>query len=66
MAPLLFVCPKTNQRASTGIATDIKSLSASWRATLNVDCPHCGEVHQISVRETYLNAVLQDAAARSI
>jgi hypothetical protein len=61
MPPLLFICPKTNQQASTGIETDAQSLSASWRATLKVNCPYCGEVHEISVRETYINGVLQDA-----
>jgi hypothetical protein len=29
---------------------------------LTVNCPHCGKVHQISVRETYIEGVL-DAAA---
>jgi hypothetical protein len=66
MAPLLFICPKTNQRAPTGIETDLKSLSASWRATLKLNCPHCNEVHEISVSETYLNAALQDAIGRTI
>jgi phage FluMu protein Com len=66
MAPLLFICPKTNQRAPTGIETDLKSLSASWRATLKLNCPHCSEVHEISVSETYLNAALQDATTRTI
>jgi hypothetical protein len=61
MAPLLFICPKTHQQAPAGIETDIQSLSASWRATLKVNCPHCGEVHEISVRETYINGVLSDA-----
>jgi hypothetical protein len=64
MAPLLFICPKTNQQAPTGIETDIQSLSASWRATLKVNCPHCGEAHEISVRETYINGALSDAADR--
>jgi hypothetical protein len=36
------------------------SLSAAaWKATLNVKCPHCGEVHEISVRETYINGALK-------
>jgi hypothetical protein len=35
---------------------------AAWKATLKVTCPHCGEVHEISVRETYINGVLSDAA----
>jgi hypothetical protein len=63
MASLLFICPKTNQQASTGIETDVKSLSASWRAILKVPCPRCGGVHEISVRETYINGALDDAAS---
>ena len=60
MAPLLFVCPKTNQQAPTGIDTDVQSLCSAWKAMLKVTCPRCGEVHEISVRETYINGVLQD------
>ena len=61
-ALLLFTCPKTNQQAPTGIETDVQSLSAAWKATLKVNCPHCGEMHEISVRDTYLNGALNDAA----
>ena len=32
-------------------STDAQSLRASWKATLKVDCPYCGAVHEISVRE---------------
>jgi hypothetical protein len=64
MASLLFICPKTNQQAPTGIETDVQSLSASWKAALKVTCPHCGEVHEISVRETYINGALDDATDR--
>jgi hypothetical protein len=64
MAPLLFICPKTNQQAPTGIETDVQSLSASWKATLIVRCPHCGEIHDISVRETYINGALSDVGDR--
>jgi hypothetical protein len=60
MAPLLFICPKTNQQAPTGIETDVQSLSASWKALLKVNCPYCGEVHEISVREMYIDGVLSD------
>jgi len=34
-------------------------LRAAWKATLNVKCPHCGEVHELSVRETYINGALK-------
>jgi hypothetical protein len=57
---LLFICPKTSQQAPTGIATDLQSLSASWKAVLKVSCPHCGEIHDVSVREAYINGALRD------
>jgi hypothetical protein len=60
MASLLFTCPTTHQQAPTGIETDVQSLQAAWKAMLKVKCPYCGEVHEISVRETYINAVLFD------
>ena len=59
MASLFFTCPTTHQQAPTGIETDVQSLRAAWKATLNVKCPHCGEVHEISVRETYINGARQ-------
>jgi phage terminase large subunit GpA-like protein len=63
MASLFFTCPTTHQQAPTGIQTDVQSLQAAWKA-LKVKCPHCGEVHQISERETYINGALQDASGR--
>jgi len=62
MAPLLFTCPDTNQQAPTGVETDVQSLRASWTSTLKIDCPQCGKVHDISVRDTYINGALDDAA----
>jgi hypothetical protein len=62
MASLLFTCPATLQQAPTGIETDVQSLQAAWKATLKIKCPHCGKVHEISVRDTYINGALRDAA----
>ena len=62
MAPLLFTCPTTQQQGRTGIQTDPQSLSASWKSVLKVNCPHCGGVHEISVREAYIDGALLDAA----
>jgi hypothetical protein len=62
MASLRFACPKTNQQVATGVETDVQGLSASWKETLKVKCPHCGEVHEISVRDAYINSALSDAA----
>jgi hypothetical protein len=63
-ALLLFVCPKTNKRVPTGIETDVQNLQALWKETLRVKCPYCSEMHAISVRETYINGALSDAADR--
>jgi hypothetical protein len=60
MGTLQFFCPATRQPASTGIETDPDSR-ACWSATVEVDCPHCGKVHKISVRETYIGMALNDA-----
>jgi hypothetical protein len=64
MASLFFTCPTTHERAPTGIETDVQSPQAAWKATLKVKCPHCGEVHEISVRETYINGAMSDVADR--
>jgi hypothetical protein len=61
MGPLVFICPKTNQQAPTGIRTDVQSLSALWKVMLKVNCLHCGKVHEISVRETYIEGALNAA-----
>ena len=64
MAELFFICPKTHQQGPTGIETDVQSLSAFWRATLKVNCPRCGETHEISVCETYVDWAIRDAIDR--
>jgi hypothetical protein len=60
MASLLFTCPTTRQQAPTGIATDVQSLRAAWSKNLKIKCPLCGEEHEISVRETYIEGALHD------
>jgi hypothetical protein len=61
MPALFFTCPNTNQRAPTGIRTDVQSLRASWSKRLTVNCPLCGNVHKFAVREMYTEGVLRDA-----
>jgi hypothetical protein len=41
-----------------------KAFELLGRQPLKVKCPHCGGAHEISVRETYLNSALHDAAGR--
>jgi hypothetical protein len=61
-ATLHFFCPTTHQQVPTGIKTDVQGLRASWRSTVSVDCKHCGQVHEISVRDAYLSGALIAAA----
>ena len=64
MASLFFICPATRQHAPTGIETDAESLRTFWKATLSVKCPHCARMHNILVRETYINNALEDAVVQ--
>jgi hypothetical protein len=61
MPALFFTCPTTQQRAPTGIETDVKSLRASWSKKLKNNCSLCGKMHELSVRETYTDAIMRDA-----
>ena len=61
MPALLFTCPNTNKRAPTTIQTDVESLRASWTKKLTINCSLCGQVHELSVRETYTDAIMADA-----
>ena len=64
MASLLFTCPKTYKKALSGIDRDVEGLRAVWSETMKVPCPHCGEEHDISVRETFLEGALYDVNCR--
>jgi hypothetical protein len=55
VAKLLFTCPNTNRKAPTGVEMDVQGLRAQWKARLKLDCPYCSDVHDICVREVYVN-----------
>jgi hypothetical protein len=59
VACLLFTCPKTSRKLSTGVEMDVQGLRAHWKLTLNLDCPHCGAVHAVCVREVYLSGAVE-------
>ena len=65
MAEFLFICPKTGGKIPTGVTVDVKGLRRSWAKTLKLNCVHCGEIHKISVRETFLDTILNDAVDRT-
>jgi hypothetical protein len=57
-------CPYTHRKFSTGVETSAKSLRGSWKAKIEVNCPHCHKTHKISVRKAYVDNVLSAAAVR--
>ena len=61
MASLFYTCPATRQQAPTGIETDAYSLRAAWSKKVKVQCPCCGNTHEMLVRETYIDGALHDA-----
>ena len=60
VAMLLFTCPNTNRKAPTGVEMDVQGLRAQWKARLKLDCPYCSDVHDICVREVYINGALDN------
>jgi hypothetical protein len=58
VACLLFTCPKTGQKVRTGVEMDVQGLRANWKSTLRLDCPHCDTLHDVRVREVYLNSAV--------
>jgi hypothetical protein len=64
MPELEIACPKTQLRVPTGIARNVESLVLTWALKLEVKCPHCGEEHEITVREAYLDGVLRAALSK--
>ena len=59
MARLLFTCPNTSRKASTGVEMDVQGLRQYWKLTLKLDCPHCNQVHDVCVREAYLDSAVE-------
>ena len=59
MARLLFTCPNTSRKASTGVEMDVQGLRQCWKLTLKLACPHCDDVHDVCVREAYLDSAVE-------
>jgi hypothetical protein len=39
---------------------DVQGLRAQWKARLKLDCPYCSDVHDICVRDVYVNGALDN------
>jgi hypothetical protein len=58
MPQLRMQCPKTHRTFDSHVILDPWSLAKVWTSTIKATCPHCGEVHRLSVREAYMDTVL--------
>jgi len=53
MGTLIFLCPRTRKAIDAGIAVDDRSRSTLFENPVTVACPHCGEVHEFRMRQSY-------------
>jgi phage FluMu protein Com len=42
------------------------TLQKRWQETLEIRCPHCCEIHEISVRQAYIEMTLDAAEDRAL
>jgi CRP-like cAMP-binding protein len=61
---LSFRCPATHRLISTVIATDSQTLARTWRDTIVIACPHCGEQHTAKVSDAFIAYVLSEERLR--
>ena len=66
MGPLLAYCPNTSKPIETGIENDPAGLKKSWDVMLRLDCPHCGKVHEIRVRDAFVQGEIAPARLRGV
>lgn len=59
MTPFLkFRCPTTSEQCECDITTDAANLAKVWKMTKNVECMICGGMHQIKIRDAFLDMVM--------
>lgn len=51
---LVARCPRDGRPVDIGIDTDYESLCRSWSRHIDFKCPHCGQSHVTTVRDTYI------------
>jgi hypothetical protein len=55
-------CKADRSRCLRGIVYQSDIDSGRAPMTLNVNCPHCGEMHAVSVRETYIDDAIRNVS----
>lgn len=52
---LTFLCPNTHQQCESNVATDAANLAKIWKMTKDIKCKICGEMHQVKIRDAFLD-----------
>ena len=55
---LMFRCPATNRQCECDVATDAANLARVWKATKDIKCKICGEMHRIKVRDAFVDMAI--------
>jgi len=59
MKPFLkFRCPTTNQQCECDVATDAANLAKFWKVIKDIKCRICGGMHQIRIRDAFLDMAM--------
>ena len=58
-----FWCPTTAALITVNLKDDAKSVRHGWRRSVNLKCPHCGEMHAVRYRDMYVDGVLSEFRA---
>ena len=54
MGTLTFTCPQTRKTIRTGIETDRYALLGAQFLSMRVNCPHCGEAHELQIKDAHI------------
>jgi hypothetical protein len=60
---LVFTCPEKGGEFSSHIRTDMQTFAAIERVSVTLNCPLCGGVHRMTMRQGRFASAEQSAAA---
>jgi hypothetical protein len=66
MGILSVYCPVTTKPIQTGVDTEYKDLVRGWDVLIKVNCPHCGSVHEVKVRDAFIADAISDSSLRGL
>ena len=56
LGALMMRCPVSGRAVNSGIFVHSEDVPGLARLRLRVRCPHCGEPHELSVSDTFIDS----------